>query len=112
MIRTLLLEAEEDISSLTSEISATKSYLKILMAQQRRDMKRISTLRAGIAPIKRLPAEVMGELFWFCAPRVVIPPYRDITHTWTLSQACSRWGQIVHTTPKTIGHYFHLERMP
>lgn len=91
VIRNLLFEAEEGISILTTEIWATKSYLKILMKQRRRDMKRISTLRARIAPIKRPPAEVMGELFLFCLPRVVLPPHKDVTHTCTLSQVCSRW---------------------
>lgn len=73
-IRKRLLEAEEDMTSLTTEISTVARYLTKLQEQQQRDNERITILHAGIAPIKRLPAEILGEIFSHCTQKAVMIP--------------------------------------
>ncbi|KAF9034467.1 hypothetical protein BDZ89DRAFT_1158017 [Hymenopellis radicata] len=59
--------------------------------------------KSALAPIGRLPPDVLLEIFWFCMP----DPNEDATHTscdarglrWVLSHVCSFWRHIVLTCP-------------
>jgi hypothetical protein len=100
MIRGLLREAEEDLTSLDNEISTIKVYLEKLSRQRKSDFARISKLRAGAAPIKRVPTEILSEIFRLCISSLRIPITQSDTTPWKLSHVCSHWRELVLHTPK------------
>ncbi|KIY63974.1 hypothetical protein CYLTODRAFT_493510 [Cylindrobasidium torrendii FP15055 ss-10] len=56
--------------------------------------------RATIAPIRRMPPEIMVDVFQYC----VSPPTEDSAcdpdgMRWTLARVCNLWNRIIHDTP-------------
>jgi hypothetical protein len=109
-IRQLLLQAIEDMDDLNREISETKihpmslqQHLKDLHHEKTEDTARIRTLRSAISPLKKIPPEVLTEIFIHLFPdKMVLPPTKK-SHPWTLTHVCTHWRNIVWTSPATSG---------
>lgn len=93
----LLQVSEANLARIESEIKA----LERLRDQERGT---IAALRTAIAPIRKLPTELLVEIllavrdcFTKLAPRNIKPRIRNLH---ALSQVCVYWRRIVHTTPQ------------
>ncbi|KAG5640311.1 hypothetical protein DXG03_009262, partial [Asterophora parasitica] len=74
------------------------------LAQRKSQEVRILKYRTALAPHKRLPVEVLGEIFAYFIPDLPSQPCRAdayATHAaWILGQVCSLWRQISRNDPK------------
>ncbi|KAF7357588.1 F-box domain-containing protein [Mycena sanguinolenta] len=87
-IQRFIEESELNIISLDSQINALIDL---------RDSKRASVLalRYIISPIRTLPVELLAEIF-----DLTVENYTHIDDAHRISQVCSHWRQVAHSTPR------------
>ncbi|KAF9463647.1 hypothetical protein BDZ94DRAFT_1321603 [Collybia nuda] len=57
--------------------------------------------RTAIAPHRKLPNEILTEIFFAASDKVTVPAANiDSKPPWTLFRVCKRWREIALTTPK------------
>ncbi|KAF9455630.1 hypothetical protein BDZ94DRAFT_1179594, partial [Collybia nuda] len=57
--------------------------------------------RTTIAPHRKLPNEILTEIFFAASGKVTVPVANiDTEPPWTLFRVCKRWREIASTTPK------------
>lgn len=99
----LMLEDEiKDITLLKNTIASIKDVLEGLILQLQSRTGRVDRLRTGIAPHKKLPAEVLANIFV-----ATFRPHEafDLTPL-PLTQVCSRWRKIAFAAPQIWSHIF------
>ncbi len=87
-IERFIEESELKIASLESQITA-------LVELRDRERATVSTLRYLIAPIHTLPVELLAEIF-----QLTIDDNTHIKDAFRISQVCSDWRQVAHSTPR------------
>ncbi|KAK1221520.1 hypothetical protein PQX77_015639 [Marasmius sp. AFHP31] len=93
-----LSDAEKDSDSYDLEISKLKAAILLLEARQTGLKKAMEKYRSLLAPIRRLPSEVLLEIFaYFCEESDIIED--KIPEAQTLSSVCRHWREIVTSTP-------------
>ncbi|KAJ7366291.1 hypothetical protein DFH08DRAFT_929229 [Mycena albidolilacea] len=99
-------DAQAKILLQVSEANLARIESEIKALERLRDQERgtIAALRTAIAPIRKLPTELLVEIllavrdcFTKLAPRNIKPRIRNLH---ALSQVCVYWRRIVHTTPQ------------
>ncbi|THU99787.1 hypothetical protein K435DRAFT_567354, partial [Dendrothele bispora CBS 962.96] len=95
-----LHDAEVEAKCCQDEIDRLQARLITLRIKQQRAYQRIDHLRACLAPIRRLPPEILGRVFSFCSPRSGIDHKGKIyCPVVRLSQVCAGWRKIAQETP-------------
>ncbi|KAJ6502005.1 hypothetical protein C8R45DRAFT_975067 [Mycena sanguinolenta] len=92
-------ESESKIVSLESQISA-------LVQLRDRERACVAALRHLISPIHTLPVELLAEIFDFA---IRDDDYRHVRDVLRISQVCSHWRQIAHSTPRLWSRYIRLD---
>ena len=95
-----LSDAEGDLSTLENEIARMESILHALRSQRAQDLSRIEFYREALAPHRKLPNEVLGEIFVYATRIVTLPPkeyWREAP--WNISHVCAKWRNIALSTP-------------
>ncbi|KAJ7758963.1 hypothetical protein DFH07DRAFT_741307, partial [Mycena maculata] len=87
----LALDAETKLAQLDREIQA-------LQARRAEQLDRLTTCTIALAPHKRLPPELLREIFLLCAPEAAIVGWEDEIR-WVLCRVCSRWRAVARDTP-------------
>ncbi|KAF9061803.1 hypothetical protein BDP27DRAFT_1234582, partial [Rhodocollybia butyracea] len=96
----LLERPQERLKQMNSEISRLKQQVEALVAQRAVIHKFIRAHRALLAPIRRLPVEVLSEIFLFCLP-VDRNPVRSVKEApLLLTRICRRWRDIALENPR------------
>ncbi|KAF9457030.1 hypothetical protein BDZ94DRAFT_1326566 [Collybia nuda] len=105
-VRGLLHDAKVDLELLDQEILKVREVanrLNGLLERREHKATRIRTIQGSISALKRIPPEVLAEIFIYCIPRYLrtinIPNIGLYPYPWVLGQVCSRWRQIAWKTP-------------
>ncbi|KAJ7264933.1 hypothetical protein B0H12DRAFT_1011517, partial [Mycena haematopus] len=85
-------ESELKITSLESQISA-------LVELRDRERACVAALRHLLSPIRALPVELLAEIFELMI-RDYNYSYAYIQAVFRISQVCSDWRQVAHSTPR------------
>lgn len=102
-IRTLLEQAMGDMGPL-------RKTLQDLEQQVKREEIRIQTLRTAISPMKRVPSEIIAEIFIQCGENVLLPRTSN-SYPWVLGHVCRRWRQILWRS-SLIWRSIHIRPLP
>ncbi|KAJ6466357.1 hypothetical protein C8R45DRAFT_486696 [Mycena sanguinolenta] len=77
------------------KIKSLEKQLAALMELRDRELVVLDTLKYLLSPIYTLPAELLAEIF-----KRTIDEDTHITDVLRVSQVCSDWRQVAHTTPR------------
>ncbi|KAF8186932.1 hypothetical protein K438DRAFT_1021571 [Mycena galopus ATCC 62051] len=94
-IERLIQQSESKIATFESQISALESQATALLEQRDRESACVAALRYIVSPIHALAAELLAEIFEHAI--------HDDTHVedvFRVSQVCSDWRQVAHSTPR------------
>ncbi|KAF9000243.1 hypothetical protein BDQ17DRAFT_1214857, partial [Cyathus striatus] len=98
-IQDLVSSSELSIRSLEAEVSNFKLVLPLLESRLSNIRKFKEFQHTLLAPIRRLPNEVLAEVFAYaCSELINICFDRDTI--WSLQQVCTRWRMIVRNIPR------------
>lgn len=101
-LRYLLGDAEKDVESLKADIRRLQDTIGTLVERHAQRVDRIKRLRAiGFAPHKKLPPEIISQIFRWCGAIDVnrLPPNRYQSPAWEVSRVCARWRRIALAEP-------------
>ncbi|KAK0212087.1 hypothetical protein DFS33DRAFT_1278965 [Desarmillaria ectypa] len=102
-LEAVVREGESNLSSLPQRIAAVRETLKILLKEQTRTVKHITNAKTLLNPVRRLPADVLIEIFTAC-----LPEHMDSLDAksapWILSQVCASWRQIALESARLWAH--------
>ncbi|RDB26154.1 hypothetical protein Hypma_006420 [Hypsizygus marmoreus] len=90
----LLASALKALSELDNEIERLETTLSSLKAQRPRDLAKIDLYRSAIAPQRRVPPELLSEIFLKCEPGEIAVPIQPRKIPWVLGRVCSKWRRI------------------
>lgn len=118
-IRTILAQKEIQLSSLRHEISQVQSLitnltskLDALTFEVSSTIDEISQHAALLSPIRRMPIEIMQEIFIHCLPSDKYITPHPMKAPLLLAQICSPWRQAVLSSPRLWNslavHLHHL----
>ena len=99
-IKDLLTEPLARLSTLDAEIARLRSIISVLYAQRYALRKEINAHRALISPFRRLPLDIMGEIFAHCLPTHHNAVMSVEEAPLLLGRICSRWRSITLSTPR------------
>ncbi|KAJ3881178.1 hypothetical protein F5051DRAFT_397767 [Lentinula edodes] len=106
-LQAFLSEPEQELSHLDSEISRTEALLDELRAQRDQVKTFVYAHRALMAPIRRLPAETLAEIFVHCLPTDRYP-WRTLKEApLLLTMVCREWRDIAIKIP-SLWNSFHI----
>ncbi|KAK7023069.1 F-box domain-containing protein [Favolaschia claudopus] len=106
------IQAQVLIEAAEANIARIESQIRDLEHLRDRERGIVTQLRMAIAPVNKLPAELLVEVFLLVCDN---PPYQDrIRQTLALSQACAYWRRVAHSTPRLFREavYNTLQRTP
>ncbi|KAJ7511686.1 hypothetical protein B0H11DRAFT_1952612 [Mycena galericulata] len=88
------------LSNIDREIDRLQKAIEALCGEREHIIDHIEKHRAVLLPLRRLPPEIMHEIFsWTLSdPGPTIPPC-NIKSPWNLSQVCGRWRAIALSQP-------------
>ncbi|THU98844.1 hypothetical protein K435DRAFT_660030, partial [Dendrothele bispora CBS 962.96] len=94
-----LIDAERDVQRYDNEIQKLEADIVSLRNQQQRIYRRIDQYRSLLAPIRKLPPEVLGHIFsLICTENVAAVSKIDCPAV-HLSHVCAGWRDLARTTP-------------
>lgn len=99
-LRCRLSDAGNNLATLEDEIARIESVLDALRSQRSRDMTRIQSYREALAPHRKLPSELLGEIFAYATPMILLPTKEYMREApWNITHVCSKWRNIALATP-------------
>ncbi|KAJ7706740.1 hypothetical protein B0H17DRAFT_1001174, partial [Mycena rosella] len=102
-IRTIAAETRARLVDLENQISRLEERLQRLGNERILLSSYHVQNQAIVSPLRRMPPEVLGEIFSWTLPSIqdVLERLRfDMSHSpWVLAQVCSRWRAVALLTP-------------
>ncbi|ESK93439.1 hypothetical protein Moror_1720 [Moniliophthora roreri MCA 2997] len=99
-IRELLIQPLEELARLNTEISRLKSTLTYLLSHRERLQIFVNSHKALISPIRRLPDEILSEIFLYCLPHDRNPTRSTGEAPLLLTLVCERWREVALSTAR------------
>lgn len=101
-IRKSIQNVEGKIESVNEEIARLRHALLELEGSREHLYESISKHRAVLAPIRRLPPEILRLVFNFAAEGCAVhyPPPQRHSMPWTLGYVCSYWREVMLSLPQ------------
>ncbi|KAJ7018910.1 hypothetical protein C8F04DRAFT_357937 [Mycena alexandri] len=103
-VETLLDLGRKELSQLDDTILKLSLVLSELRSQKRRRVNSLSALKRVLAPIRRVPPEVLGEIFQWCCKMNWTAQSRSITNVRAppllLGHVSSLWRSVSQNTPR------------
>jgi hypothetical protein len=99
----LLSEAIEDLDALKREVAETQEWLRYLEQKIRTDAVRIKHLRIATSSLKKIPSEIITEIFLHLKPHKIYLPPGNSQYPWILGHVCARWRHILWDSPSVWG---------
>ncbi|KAJ7889750.1 hypothetical protein B0H13DRAFT_2666113 [Mycena leptocephala] len=110
-LRSLIASSGSDIARYETEIRALQEIVNRLISERDALREYIDGCRSVFSPVRRLPTEILAQIFALCAPAPV--SYSDVfapvpsdafdrvaqSHLLRLSQVCIRWYETAMGTP-------------
>ncbi|KAK0446987.1 uncharacterized protein EV420DRAFT_885224 [Desarmillaria tabescens] len=106
-LETVVREGEANLSSLPRRIAAARETLQILLKEQTRTVKRITDAKVLLNPVRRLPADVLIDIFTECLLEDM-DSLDAKSAPWVLSQVCASWRQTALASTELWAH-IHLK---
>ncbi|RDB16881.1 hypothetical protein Hypma_002522 [Hypsizygus marmoreus] len=104
--RLLIANSQKLIMSVDSEIAQLQAMMDDLHGQRDRHVAHTQQYRTAIAPHRKLPVDLLEEIFISCAENPVHVPPEPTQFPWTVIQVCSKWRSVAHALP---GLWSHIE---
>ncbi|KAF9468399.1 hypothetical protein BDZ94DRAFT_1318056 [Collybia nuda] len=100
VLHVLLAEAQGELDTLSTEIPRLQALLDNHKQRRAASIERVTRLRMGIAPHKKLPPELLARIFVESMDRGSVDlPLGGLPLPWVLAQVCSRWRMISRSEP-------------
>ncbi|KAJ7260928.1 hypothetical protein B0H12DRAFT_1217875, partial [Mycena haematopus] len=103
-VERILREKQTELSALGDEISGLESTLRTLRKKHGDLAAEMREYSCILSPIRRVPPEIIGEIFLYFAPSIIDPndflPHTHRTHPtqvwlpWKLGHICHQWRTI------------------
>ncbi|KAL0958088.1 hypothetical protein HGRIS_014890 [Hohenbuehelia grisea] len=90
---------DDDLRKLDDEIVSVQSYLDQVQAWRRETQRARTCFHSVSAPIRRLPDDVLREIFQWCCSLKSRQTMRLKESPWTLSMVCRRWRFLAVSLP-------------
>ncbi|KAJ7320892.1 hypothetical protein DFH08DRAFT_819139 [Mycena albidolilacea] len=99
-IRSLISDADAHLARIDNKISKIQETLKQL-EEERSSLLNYRVRNEGIiSPLRRMPPEVLGEIFWWTLPSISEAQKSEIADSpWTLTYVSSRWRAVSLSNP-------------
>ncbi|KAJ3767666.1 hypothetical protein FB446DRAFT_848954 [Lentinula raphanica] len=110
-LEALILEAQQEISEIDSEIPRVRAVLDGLRARRSEVQEFVDVHRALMAPIRRVPVEMMAMIFVYCLPLDRYPIRSLFEAPLLLTVVCREWREIVITYPP-LWNALHIHIAP
>jgi len=91
--------SEADPAVLNARLAAAQTTLDEPLNQRMELTAKIASYRIGIAPHKKLPPELLSDIFRYCVPGPVSLPQQLHAVPVLLCQICSTWRTVALETP-------------
>ncbi|KAF9028341.1 hypothetical protein BDZ89DRAFT_1066152 [Hymenopellis radicata] len=99
----ILTAALGNLADVDSRLEELRAEMLGMTAERNRWQETVDHCRGALSPLRRLPSEVLGEMFQiFCSQTDNIVDILD--GPWLLSHVCSLWRRIVLSTPSLWTH--------
>ncbi|KAF9467057.1 hypothetical protein BDZ94DRAFT_1249522 [Collybia nuda] len=102
IVRGLLRDALTELDQIELQLPLQDSDIPLSLKEQHANtLAQVERFRVAIAPFKKLPPEILIEIFVLCIPPigVVFPPdYKSVP--WSIGRVCSSWRHLVFTEPQ------------
>ncbi|TFK37605.1 hypothetical protein BDQ12DRAFT_736136 [Crucibulum laeve] len=99
-IRLLLVAPEERVASMDRKMEEMRTAMKTLERQRWELSEVIEAHRALMSPIRRLPQDILREIFIYCLPTTHNAVMSNEEAPVLLTQVCSHWRLTALTTPR------------
>ncbi|KAF8628836.1 hypothetical protein AX17_005896 [Amanita inopinata Kibby_2008] len=96
-IQQSIADGEAKVASVTEEIRHFNFILQQLYERKKELKEDIAYKRALISPIRRLPAELLGQIFLECVPPGELDRKNSSMSPFVLSQVCRQWRAVSHS---------------
>ncbi|KAJ7618986.1 hypothetical protein DFH06DRAFT_1306555 [Mycena polygramma] len=102
-IRSVISTADASVAHLNEKISKLQAQLKHLEDERASFLSYRARNSAILSPLRRMPPEVLGEIFVWTLPSPAAPlvcrKFRMGASPWVLTQISSRWRKFSFSTP-------------
>lgn len=99
-MKDLLLEEDAHLSDLNAQMVQLQASLQALAIQRSQRCARIRSYKAAISGVRRLPPEIVAEIFLRCCPESPILPLRPTDSHMVVTQICSGWRKVAIGFPE------------
>ena len=106
-IKEFLVQPLSDLTALDEQVRAAQQALNALLAKQRKLKSQIDAHQALIHPIRRLPKELLQEIFLHCLPTAHLPVMASAEAPMLLTRVCRPWRDLALSTP-TLWSSIHI----
>ncbi|SJL02389.1 uncharacterized protein ARMOST_05716 [Armillaria ostoyae] len=97
-LRSSALRVSATIDEIQAEILRTSDFLKALQDKRRHLQLIEEDYKAVLSPVRRVPSEVLAEIFYACSGNEKSEWGYDVFHVkagpWVLSRVCRSWRQV------------------
>lgn len=100
-LQEVIREIENEVELLDSDNSPFHAPRESLIEHRAHLVDRVERLRAGFAPQRKLPPEILSQIFGWCGEEKItsLPPDRSRSQVWDLLRVCTKWRRIALTEP-------------
>ncbi|KAJ7732714.1 hypothetical protein B0H16DRAFT_1893022 [Mycena metata] len=91
--------ASDALEKFDADIENARSVLKGLLKEREDTHDTLEAHRTILSPIRRIPPEVLGEIFWYCLPREAFVKPSPTLSPLLLTQISSNWRCVALATP-------------
>lgn len=91
---------ESELSSLNASITKIEAELQNLVERRNHIAEDLESHKALISPARRLPSDLILEIFLFCLPTDRYPSFTPSEAPLLLGAICSGWRQIALHSPR------------
>ncbi|KAK0491712.1 hypothetical protein EDD18DRAFT_539430 [Armillaria luteobubalina] len=100
-LKATLSETPDRVAELDSLIDSTTSLLRYLTKDRNQALENEANARKILSPSRRLPPELLTEIFMHSLPLHSVGPRLDPRQfPWTLSHVCRQWREVAICTPE------------
>lgn len=95
VINQTIQETHSEIESLDDEILQVEALFSRLTEQKRDLVAFTRGQQSLLSPIRRIPAEILGDIFLYCCPAINIGNWRGNSLVWQLGEVCYYWRTVI-----------------
>ncbi|RDB16863.1 hypothetical protein Hypma_002500 [Hypsizygus marmoreus] len=104
IVRQLIADVEKSVAQLDDELALLQARAASIQEQRTSYLAKIQEYQTTIAPHRKLPVEMLGEVFSACCPEPLHVPFQRDRTPWTLTRVCRQWRQVAFSTTGLWSH--------